>query len=136
MSHDSIPQVYLAIGSFQDLGLNNRFATFPAQLRAYLTTAYQGSRITVLERESVQPLLQEMQMDQAGLTQGAAARPTKMAAAFWIVDGFYQSYKTSGLELDLALRVQRVFGGTVWFPFVRNQASNSCIARRKRLTSF
>ena len=42
--------VFLAIGAFQDLSLNNRQADFPTQLRGYLTAAYQGSGVTLLER--------------------------------------------------------------------------------------
>jgi hypothetical protein len=100
---------YLAIGGFQDTGINNRYKNFPAQIRGYLASAYQGSQVTVLEREAVEPLLQELRMDVAGLTE-VSTNHTTPQVAFWLVDGFYQSYETSGLELDLVLRIERVSG--------------------------
>ena len=62
---------YLAIGGFEDLSLNDRLATFPSQLRSYLTAAYQGGKVTLLERDAVNTLLREVQLDLAGLTDGA-----------------------------------------------------------------
>ncbi|HEY2084390.1 MAG TPA: CsgG/HfaB family protein, partial [Verrucomicrobiae bacterium] len=116
LSQRGVPQVYLAVGTFQDVGLNNRFATFPAQIRSYLTAAYEGSQITVLERESVEPLLKEMQLDLAGLTAESAAGSPKIDVAFWLVDGFYQSYEIAGPEVDLVLRIERISGGTRMVP--------------------
>ena len=60
-------EVYLAIGAFEDLSLNNRLAGFPSQLRGYLTAAYRGTNLTLLERESVDALLREVHLDLAGL---------------------------------------------------------------------
>jgi tetratricopeptide (TPR) repeat protein len=106
--------VYLAIGGFEDLSVNNRLASFPVTLRASLAASYQGSKVTLLERELVNALLKEVRLDLAGLTstnaESAAALPAEMQSAFWIVDGFYQSYETSGPEVDLVLRVERVLG--------------------------
>src|ERR1019366_370507 len=62
-------RVYLAVGAFEDLSANNRQADFPAQVRGYLTAAYQGSTVTLLEREYVETLLQEVRLDLAGLTE-------------------------------------------------------------------
>ncbi|HZM09756.1 MAG TPA: hypothetical protein VFC15_06040, partial [Candidatus Limnocylindrales bacterium] len=59
------PHVFLAVGTFQDLSLNNRLAEFPRQLRTQLIEAYQGSEITLLEREYVNELLQEVRLDLA-----------------------------------------------------------------------
>lgn len=111
LSRQGAPRIYLAVGGFQDLSVNNRFATFPQQLRSYLTTAYQGSTVTLLEREAVEPLLKELRLDLAGLTEAAGVPPPETQAAFWLVDGFYQSYELSGAEVDLVLRIERVFGG-------------------------
>jgi hypothetical protein len=103
--------VYMAIGSFQDIGINNRFAAFPGELRSYLAGAFQSSSVVVLEREAVTPLLQELRMELGGLVQaGATTNVAASQAAFWMVDGFYQSYELSGPEIDLVLRVQHVLG--------------------------
>ncbi len=103
-------QTYLAIGSFEDLSLNSRQAAFPVQLRSYLTMAYQGANVTLLEREAANTLLQEVRLDLAGLTEEAGTNVSPMLAAYWMVDGFYQSYETSEFEVELALNVRRMFG--------------------------
>jgi tetratricopeptide (TPR) repeat protein len=33
-------------------------------------------------------------------------------SAFWLVDGSYQSYEQTGFEVELALRIQRIFGAS------------------------
>jgi tetratricopeptide (TPR) repeat protein len=109
------PREYLALGTFQDLSLNNRQADSPAKLRGYLTAAYQGrSNITLLEREFVNTLQQEVILDLAGLTDEGGTNSTQpMQAAFWMVDGSYQSYQASGFEVEIALRIRRAFGQTM-----------------------
>jgi hypothetical protein len=103
-------QVYLAVGSFEDLSVNSRQAALPTELRSYLATAYQKTNITLLDREFVNLLLQEVRLDLAGLTDEANPNSTAMQAAYWVVDGFYQSYETTGFEVELVLNVRRMFG--------------------------
>ncbi len=110
------PRVYLAIGTFEDLSVNNRQADFPTQLRGYLTAAYQHSKVTLLEREYVDILQQEMRLDLAGLTEGGGTNaPVPMQSAFWLVNGYYQSYETSSLEVELDLNIEQIFGHTIVF---------------------
>ena len=103
--------VYLGLGGFEDSGVNNRLADFPAALRAYLTAAYRESGVTLVEREFMDALLQEITLDEVGL---AAARTNEPAArlqpAFWLVEGTYQSYETEQKEVELKLSVDRVLG--------------------------
>ena len=108
---EASPRVYLAIGTFEDLSVNNRQADFPTQLRGYLTAAYQHSKVTLLEREYVDILQQEMRLDLAGLTEERDTNtPVQMQSAFWLVNGYFQSYKTSGLEVELGLNIEQIFG--------------------------
>ena len=94
-------------------------------MRAYLTRAYQPSQVTLLEREQVSTLLQEVRLDLAGLTDDPGTNaPQPLQSAFWLVNGFYQSFETSGYEVELALRVNRVFGRTTNFTF-RGQAGEA-----------
>jgi hypothetical protein len=106
-------KTYLAIGGFEDVSLNNRRAELPGELRSYLTAAYQGSSgVTMLEREFVNTLLQEMYLDLAGLSDESGMNaPRPMQAAYWMVDGYYQSYETTNLQVELVLNVRRMFGG-------------------------
>lgn len=112
------PRTFLAIGTFADAGINTRQAEFPQQLRAYLTRAYQPLQMTLLERDQVSTLLQEVRLDLAGLTDDSSANaPQPMQSAFWLVNGFYQSFETSSYEVELVLQVTRVFGRTTNFTF-------------------
>jgi hypothetical protein len=105
------PRIYLAIGTFEDLSVNNRQARFPSQLRSYLTTAYQGANVTLLEREAVSTLLKEVRLDLAGLTEeGSANAPQPMQSAYWLVEGHYQSYETTNFEVELVVEVTQMFG--------------------------
>lgn len=110
---------YLAIGAFEDVGVNNRLADFPSQLHAYLTAAYRDANVTLLERESVDILLREMDLDLAGLTDNGIPGPSPtMQSAFWVVSGQYQSYETTNVQVEVRLKTQRVFG-TSWDTSVR-----------------
>jgi tetratricopeptide (TPR) repeat protein len=103
-------RVYLAIGTFEDLSVNNRLANFPTQLRAYLMAAYRNSSLTLLEREYVEALLQEVRLDLAGLAEGSTANQAQpMQSAFWLVGGHYQSYETTNIQVELELEVERIF---------------------------
>ncbi len=102
---------FLAIGAFEDLSSNRRQEAFPKQLRSYLTAAYRGSGVTLLEREAVDTLLQEVHLDMAGLTEGSETNaPQPMQSAYWLVDGAYQSYETTNFQVELVLKVWRIFG--------------------------
>jgi len=37
-------------------------------------------------------------------------KPKPMQAAYWMVDGFYQSYETTNLQVELVLNVRRLLG--------------------------
>jgi tetratricopeptide (TPR) repeat protein len=101
---------YLAIGVVQNLGVNDRFSDFPAQMRGSVAAQLNG-KVTVLERDVISFLANEVQLDMAGLTEGAGGRGAQMQFGFWIVDGFYQSYEVTNAEVELKLRVERVQGG-------------------------
>src|SRR5690242_12328996 len=105
---------YLAISGFQNVGVNNRQTDFPTQLRGYLTGAYHGGNVTMLEREYVETLLREVHLDMAGLTEDSSTNPlTAMQSAYWLVSGQYQSYETTNLQVEVNLEIQRVFG-RIW----------------------
>ena len=106
-------RVYVALGGFEDLSPNNRRADFLPQLRGYLTAAYRGGNVTLLEREYVETLLQEMRLDLAGMTREEGSNPSEAAqSAFWLVGGQYQSYETTNYQVEVKLNVRRIFGRT------------------------
>jgi tetratricopeptide (TPR) repeat protein len=126
-------RVYLAVGTFEDLSLNNRLADFPAQLRGNLMAAYRNSNVTLLEREYVEALLQEVRLDLAGLTQQTDTNaPQPMQSAFWLIDGQYQSYETTKVEVEMLIEIQRIFGPAKHFT-VRAAPDGPASAEVKRL---
>jgi tetratricopeptide (TPR) repeat protein len=105
------PRVYLAIGAFEDLSANNRLADFATQLRGDLISAYRGdAKVILLEREYADVLLQELELDLAGLTDDTGSPPQPLQSAFWLVDGTYQTYQGSDGQIEVAFNVQRMFG--------------------------
>ena len=103
-------QDYLSIGVIQNLGVNNRFADFPAQMRGSVAAKLSGSA-TVLERDVISYLADEVQLEIAGLTDDHGNHIAQRQFEFWIVDGFYQSYEADKPEVQLMLRVERINGG-------------------------
>ncbi len=101
---------FLAIGVIQNLGVNNRFSDFPAQLRGSVAATLSG-KVTVLERDVISFLADEVRMDMAGLTESDGKQSGQVQFGFWIVDGFYQSYEIAEPEVQLRLRVERVLRG-------------------------
>lgn len=101
---------FLAIGVIQNLGVNNRFTNFPAQMRGSLA-ALLSSNVTVLEREVVSFLAQEYRLDAGQITAREEPPAGPMQFGFWIVDAFYQSLEIADPEVQLKLRVEQVRGG-------------------------
>jgi hypothetical protein len=101
---------YLAIGVVQNLGVNDRFPDFPTQMRASVA-AQLSKTITVLERDVISFLANEVRLDLAGLTEQKPGQTPHIQFGFWIVDGFYQSYEVKEPEVQIKLRVERVGGG-------------------------
>jgi hypothetical protein len=101
---------FLAIGVIQNLGVNNRFSDFPAQMRGSLAANLSG-KVTVLERDAISLLANELRLNLASLTESGGGTNAPIQFGFWIVDGFYQSYEVAEPEVQLKLRVERVLGG-------------------------
>ncbi|HEX3800080.1 MAG TPA: CsgG/HfaB family protein [Verrucomicrobiae bacterium] len=105
------PREYLAIGTFRDLSVNNRLAHLPEELRSRLVEEFRNSPVTLLEREYVETLRNEINLDLAGLTDTPQGNSlAAMPSAFWLVEGYYQSYENSRLEVELELQVRGAYG--------------------------
>jgi hypothetical protein len=103
-------RVYLSAGVFEDVSVNQRLVDFPTQLRSYFISAYQHSDIKLLEREFAGTLLRELNLDLAGLAEKSESGSPTMQDAYWMVDGYFQSYETTNHQVELVLNVQRMFG--------------------------
>ncbi len=101
---------FLAIGQFRDIGVNDRQGAFVRQLSTRLAAGLGERGITLLEREQVNALLQELRLNAAGLSVSVEALPA-MQTAVWFVDGYYQSFEEVGRELEMLVRVERMHAG-------------------------
>jgi len=109
-------RVFLGIGGFEDLSINNRYPDFRKNLRASLEQKYRGTRYAVVERAMVNPLLAELRLNLSGLT-GSALPDAAAQPAFLLVDGTYQSYQDETAKISLVLRVQEIGGGQKLYSF-------------------
>ena len=106
------PRLYVSIGDFDDMSLNSHQAAFGEQLRANLAAALRtNTKVTLLERDGLEALLQEMRLDLAGLTEEQTTNPeVQIQSAVWNVHGYYQSYENQAQDVELVLQVQPAFG--------------------------
>lgn len=102
-------KVFLAIGFFKDMSLNRLADRFGEQIHGFLSHSFKNTEIMVLERELIGTLMKEARMSLAGLSEPVDFPP--LQSAFWIVDGFYQTYQDDGVKIDLSLTVEKVFAG-------------------------
>jgi hypothetical protein len=101
---------FLAVSTFENLGANRRYPKFSDDLAAAIVASYQGTKVTILERQIIESLFDEMRLSLSGLAEDTGPLP-EMKSTFWLVDGFYQSYEKSGPEVELILRVEKMRGG-------------------------
>ncbi|HYV26505.1 MAG TPA: CsgG/HfaB family protein, partial [Candidatus Eisenbacteria bacterium] len=98
-------RVFVAFGAFQNLGINSRYAGFGDRLRAAMARRFQGTRIAVVERSQVTPLLNEIRLAAGGLTQ-PANKAASIQPAFFIVDGYYQSFYDTESKINIVLCIE------------------------------
>ncbi|MDB6109004.1 MAG: hypothetical protein JWR69_754, partial [Pedosphaera sp.] len=102
-------RVVLAIGGFEDLSVNDKFAGFGRVLRSSLEQSYLGTRVSVVERSMMDPLQKELQLNLAGLTQrGEAVKQAQ--PALLLVDGMFRVFQDDEFKINLILRIERVGG--------------------------
>ena len=109
-SGSGAPSTFLAVSTFENLGVNRRYPNFSDDLAAAIVASYQGTKVTILERQIIETLFDEMRLSLSGLAEDTGPLP-EMKSTFWLVDGFYQSYEKAGPEVELILRVQKMRGG-------------------------
>jgi len=103
-------RIFIGIGGFEDLSINNQYPDFRKNLRTAMEKACLGTQLSIVERAMVNPLLTELQLNLAGLTAGGP-QPATAQPAFFLVDGFYQSYRDDKSKINLVLRIEKIGGG-------------------------
>ncbi len=102
-------RLWIGFGAFDDLGLYRRYKDFGERLRTALALKYAGTRVSLVERSHVRPLLDEWQLTRAGLAQGGT--DTNAAQhAFVLVDGVYQAFQDERSTINLVLRMEWING--------------------------
>ena len=66
-------RVWIGFGGFEDLGIYRRYQNFGEHLRTSLALKYAGSKVSVVERSHIRPLLDELQLGLNGLSEAFSA---------------------------------------------------------------
>ncbi len=110
-------RIFLALGGFQDLSVNDRYPEFGRDLHSALMRTYGGSRVAVLERTMINPLLEELRMNLSGLSTGGSTGASNAQPAFFLIDGIYQSFHDTDAKVNVVVRVQKLGGQAVTYSF-------------------
>ena len=102
-------RLWIGFGGFEDLGLHQRYRNFGEQLRTAMSLKYAGSRVSVVERSHVRPLLDELQLSLNGFT-AVRTNLTSAQQAFVLVDGLYQAFQDERSSINVVLRMEWVGG--------------------------
>ena len=109
-------RVFLGVGGFEDVGVNNRHPELRKSIRLHLEEMFRGTSVAVVERTMVSPLLEELRLNRIGLTTPAAVDHTALPG-FFLVDGTYQSRFEGGEKVELILKVTGFGKGAKSFQF-------------------
>lgn len=102
-------RMWIGFGAFEDLGLYRRYPDFGERLRTAMALKYAGTKVSVVERSQVQPLLEELRMSMAGFTEVRTNRDSAQPA-FVLVDGLYQAFQSEQSLINLVLRMEWIGG--------------------------
>ncbi|MDB6026679.1 MAG: hypothetical protein JWM68_2902 [Verrucomicrobiales bacterium] len=115
-------RVFIGIGGFEDMSINDRYREFRKEFRTLLERNYQGTRFSIVERSMINPLLKELRLNLAGLTEKSATTVLPQPA-FFLVDGVYQSFQDGQSKISLLLRIQKVGATQERFDFKETPGS-------------
>jgi hypothetical protein len=102
-------RLWIGFGGFEDLGLYHRYRDFGERLRTAMAVKYAGTRVSVVERSQMTPLLEELQLSLGGFTEVKTNRPSAQPA-FVLVDGMYQAFRDAQSKINLVLRMEWIGG--------------------------
>jgi len=100
----SAKKQFIALGSIVDLSIKGERPDLSRHIQMTIERHCHDNGLGIAERDAVAALLQEHQLDGAGLTALTNA-PAKIEHAFWFVDGFCRWMQD---KLLVTLRVQKV----------------------------
>ena len=99
-------RVFLGVGGFEDVGVNNLHPELRKNLRLKLEETFRGTAVAVVERTMVNPLLEEFRLYSLGLS--ASAPSQRAMPAYFLIDGTYQSRFEGGKKIELMLKVEGI----------------------------
>jgi hypothetical protein len=102
-------RLWIGFGGFEDLGVYRRYRDFGNRLREAMTVKYAGTRVSVVERTQLTPLLEEVRLGVLGLAQ-TRINPSPAQPAFVLVDGLYQAFQDEQSKINLVLRMEWIGG--------------------------
>jgi hypothetical protein len=132
------PQQFIALGRFLDLSISSAHEDWSDRLRALIGKHFVDAGYGVVDNETVAPIFEEFQLEQAGLSESQTNR-VKFQPSFWLIEGRCKWVRDTEDRLSVAVRVRKLGIGEKEFQFRAlpgtELASNICAAIEKDLTA-
>jgi hypothetical protein len=110
------PQQFIGLGRFLDLSLSSAHEDWSSQLRALIGKHFVDAGYGVVDNETVAPIFEEFQLEQAGLSESQTNR-VKFQPSFWLIEGRCKWIRDTEDRLSVAIRVRKTGGGEKEFQF-------------------
>jgi len=137
-AHASRSQKFIALGRFLDMSISSAHESWSEQLRALIGKHFVDAGYAVVDNETVSPIFEEFQLEQAGLSESQTNR-VKFQPSFWLIDGRCKWVRDTEDQLSVAIRVRKLGIDEKEFQFRAlpgtGLASNICAVIEKDLTA-
>ena len=131
-------QKFIALGRFLDLSISSAHEDWSDQLRALIGKHFVDAGYAVVDNETVSPIFEEFQLEQAGLSESQTNR-VRFQPSFWLIEGRCKWVRDTEDQLSVAVRVRKLGIGEKEFQFRAppgtELTSNICAVIEKDLTA-
>jgi len=110
------PQKFIALGRFLDMSLSSAHEDWSRRLRTLIAKHFLEAGYGVVDNETVSPIFEEFQLDQAGLREAQSQR-VKFQPSFWLIDARCKWVRDAEDKLSVAIRVRKMGEGETILQF-------------------
>src|ERR1017187_1414347 len=110
------PQQFIALGRFLDMSISSAHEDWSSRLRALIGKHLVDAGYGVVDNETVAPIFEEFQLEQAGLSESQTNR-VKFQPSFWLIEGRCKWIRDTEDKLSVAVRIRKMGEGEQEFQF-------------------
>ncbi|HWY30023.1 MAG TPA: CsgG/HfaB family protein, partial [Candidatus Acidoferrum sp.] len=107
---NELPMKFIALGRFLDMSTSSKHEDWSWRLRTLIETRFRATGYSVVDNETVSPLFDEFQLQQAGFSESETNR-VRFKTPFWLVDGLCKWVRDTNDELSVAIRIRQLGAG-------------------------